>query len=860
MVQHKSPRKNRQIAQSMVEFALIFPLLVVILYGILEFGRLMFIYISVINSSREAARYGSSVGNPGSYRYVNCNGMIDAARRSAILTTILPEDVTITYDRDLGNTVLFGGAECGDTAIEPSQIKLGDRVNVQVTLTYTPLMPVNWASFDITAHSARTIIKAVEVAGENVGELGTPRPYFDNVGPFDYPENHNGTAEGASFSVNVDVLLDNSPTEEVVVPLLLSGTASNGQDYTLSALSVTFPAGDTIESVSLTIFNDFLDEEDIQNVVITLGAPTNGLPCTYNCVYTANILDNDLPPDIFFETLASSSAEEAGAVGIVVMLSTISEREITFSYGAIGGSATEGVDYVVPPMPTTIAPLTLAVPTALVLEDDSIYEDDETAILRLTSATNATIISPGDLHEVTIVNTDPMPIVSFDLDRSVGTEDVGVVRLALRLDRISAKAVEVNLRIDTIADSATLNVDYVMVNGLNYTIPAGQREAEVEITIRADTELEEDEFVSLVINSAIDAEIGDPSTHLLTIRETAELPVVQFTRTAKSVDEGLATMTARIFINNAWNEDISISFSKTGTAADGADYTGVTPSPVVLRAGTVSVDILIPVLEDLRDEVDETVILTITSAATATVGTQNPFVLTILDDDEAPVISFVSANTTVEEGVGLRTVEVVLSTPSEKTVQAPFTVGGSAQPNDDYLLLTPTPLVFAPGTTSQTIQVEIYDDDIYTGARDILLTLTTPTNATLGAPSQHTINIIENEVCPTLSGWTLSDKIAFTTISLPVDAPIISLVSMTVTQQSGQAFREAEMGANNTIWQGNAGGTTVTITDFKNGSSLTISGATGGRVLKLTFKNNITLPGSYSVSLTWSNGCTVRKP
>jgi Flp pilus assembly protein TadG len=46
----------------MVEFALVLPLLLVVMFGLIEVGRLLFIYSVVFTSTREAARYGSASG------------------------------------------------------------------------------------------------------------------------------------------------------------------------------------------------------------------------------------------------------------------------------------------------------------------------------------------------------------------------------------------------------------------------------------------------------------------------------------------------------------------------------------------------------------------------------------------------------------------------------------------------------------------------------------------------------------------------------------------------------------------------------------------------------------------------------
>ncbi|MGC9469245.1 MAG: TadE/TadG family type IV pilus assembly protein, partial [Anaerolineae bacterium] len=50
--------KARHRGQGLVEFALILPVLLLIIIGTLEFGRIMFIYVNITNAAREGTRYG----------------------------------------------------------------------------------------------------------------------------------------------------------------------------------------------------------------------------------------------------------------------------------------------------------------------------------------------------------------------------------------------------------------------------------------------------------------------------------------------------------------------------------------------------------------------------------------------------------------------------------------------------------------------------------------------------------------------------------------------------------------------------------------------------------------------------------
>ena len=66
----------------MVEFALALPLLLVLLYGVLESGRLLFIYASTVTAARQAVRYGSATGtSPNGVPYFSdCAGIEAAAQ------------------------------------------------------------------------------------------------------------------------------------------------------------------------------------------------------------------------------------------------------------------------------------------------------------------------------------------------------------------------------------------------------------------------------------------------------------------------------------------------------------------------------------------------------------------------------------------------------------------------------------------------------------------------------------------------------------------------------------------------------------------------------------------------------------
>ena len=191
-----NPRKKQ--AQAMVEFMLALPLLIVLLYGIIEVSRLVFIFASVANASRQAARYGSAAGEIDNVHYYqDCEGIREVANESAIIITF--DEVNITYDRGLtsdGTQIQISSEvdpnpDASTCPIEDNIIRNGDRIIVQVSASYEPILPIlPIEPFTIVSASARTFLVSVPIVGSSMplvfeAESPTPSP-FPTTTPFDF--------------------------------------------------------------------------------------------------------------------------------------------------------------------------------------------------------------------------------------------------------------------------------------------------------------------------------------------------------------------------------------------------------------------------------------------------------------------------------------------------------------------------------------------------------------------------------------------------------------------------------------------------------------------------------------------------
>lgn len=165
-------------AQGLVEFALILPVLLLLILGVVEMGRLLAMYSGISSGARQAVRYGSVAGDSDPATagvqpyYLDCAGIRDTARRASPLLTLDNFEIDIAYDD--GVTAL-PVADCPEnllrtinTWIDPG-IGSGDRIKVAITTVYRPLVPiVPIPDLPLTFQAARTIFTSI------IGPTPTP--------------------------------------------------------------------------------------------------------------------------------------------------------------------------------------------------------------------------------------------------------------------------------------------------------------------------------------------------------------------------------------------------------------------------------------------------------------------------------------------------------------------------------------------------------------------------------------------------------------------------------------------------------------------------------------------------------------
>ena len=155
---------------------------------------------------------------------------------------------------------------------------------------------------------------------------------------------------------------------------------------------------------------------------------------------------------------------------------------------------------------------------------------------------------------------------------------------------------------------------------------------------------------------------------------------------------------------------------------------------------------------------------------------------TINDNDDAPTIDFNVTNSSGVESVSSAGLTVDLSGASSKNITVDYAVTGSAiGSGTDYTLANST-LTINAGETNGTITIDnIVDDSLYEPNETIIVTLSNPSNATLGSENVHTYTITDNDSKPVVAFDVKSSNGAESVSSKTITVGLSSVSGQNVT-------------------------------------------------------------------------------
>jgi uncharacterized repeat protein (TIGR01451 family) len=337
---------------------------------------------------------------------------------------------------------------------------------------------------------------------------------------------------------------------------------------------------------------------------------------------------------------------------------------------------------------------------------------------------------------------------------SVG-ESVGSAVITVTLNAASGLTVMVDYA--TSDGTAIAISDYTTTSG-TLTFPPGIITQTFTVPITSDAMDENDETVSLTLSNPVNAIITGTNPVTLTILDDDAPLEVQFSSASYSTNEGAGLATITAALNTASSLTVTVDYATSdGTAIAGNDYTAASGT-LTFPPGITTQTFPVTIASDAMDENDETVSLTLSNPTNATLGGANPATLTIVDDDTVPLVRFSNGSYSVVEGAGPATVNVVLETISGLTVTVDYATSSGgvnpATPGADYTAASGT-LTFLPGVTDQSFTVSINNNAANEPDETVLLTLSNPSNATVGGTNPATLIIVDDD---SVTGQVTIDK------------------------------------------------------------------------------------------------------
>jgi photosystem II stability/assembly factor-like uncharacterized protein len=327
----------------------------------------------------------------------------------------------------------------------------------------------------------------------------------------------------------------------------------------------------------------------------------------------------------------------------------------------------------------------------------------------------------------------------------------------ITVNRVGGSTGAVTVQYATSDGTATGGSDFTSTSGTLSWAAGDVAPKTFTIPIIDDSLVEGNETVNVTLtNPTGGATLGAPASGVLTIVDNDTPPVgsLQFTATTASVNEGAGTAVVTVSRTGGSSGAVTVSYATAnGSAVAPGDFTIATGTLSWASGDTSPKTITVPIIDDAIVESSETFSITL-SAPTggATLGAVSTAVVTIVDNDVAPVgvLQFTAATATVNEGAGSVVVTVSRTGGSSGAVTVSYaTANGSAVAPGDYTIATGT-LSWANGDAApKTISVPIIDDTIVESSETFSITLSTPTGgATLGSNSTAVVTIVDNDAPP----------------------------------------------------------------------------------------------------------------
>lgn len=430
-----------------------------------------------------------------------------------------------------------------------------------------------------------------------------------------------------------------------------------------------------------------------------------------------------------------------------VSLDQASAETVTVEVSTVGDTASAGSDFTaLSNQQITFDPGKTTQTIEVPISGDTIYERTETFFVKLENpSANATIDPVQNQAVGTILNDDPIPTLSID-NVEISEDNTNAV---LTVTRTGQTTEVITVDYTTVDDDAKAGDDYTSASG-TLVFLANETTKKITVPVLGDGLSEANEKFLVKLSGATNAAI-DQAEGTITITDNDQAPSLSIAGVTIEETAGGSTATFTVTLSAVSGQTVTVDYATADdTALADQDYTA-TNGTLTFTPGTLTQTITVPILDDLKFELEETFFVNLSNAKNASVA-QPQATGTITDSDPEATVSIAIDDVTVVEGNDGTTIArftVSLSNTSSRDISVNYTIANNTTDTSDLTSASGN-LKFAAGETSKIIEVEINGDSFDEENETFFVNLNTPTNAEI-ADAQGVGTIADDDGVPSLS-------------------------------------------------------------------------------------------------------------
>jgi hypothetical protein len=479
-------------------------------------------------------------------------------------------------------------------------------------------------------------------------------------------------AENGGVST-VTATLDKVASDDVIVTLGFTGTATKDTDYSVSSSTITITQGNLTGTATLTGTTDG-DLEPHESIIVDI-TDVSGANASESGTQqkTVVIVDDDGPAVVTLGVDSFNIAEAAAVSTITASLSKTTYEDVIVDLG-FTGSAVKDTDYTASATSITISQGNLTGTATVTATQDADVEANETIIIDITNVTGGSANEKDTQKQTVTITDDDAAVVTLSVDTSTIAEPAQVSTITATLDKATYQDVVVDLGF---TGTAIEGQDYA-ISASSITITQGNVTGTATVTATDDADVEANETIIVDITGVTGGTASESGTQQETITLTdddAALVTLSVSNATISEPSGTSLVTATL--DKATYEDVVVNLVYSGTAVSGVDY--ATPaSSVTISKGQLSASTAVTANEDALTESDETIIVDISSVNGGNASESGTQQKTITLQDDSGENAWIAANfaTGVTNYTGAYT--------SRTTVTAPALVKDATGTNGKY--------------------------------------------------------------------------------------------------------------------------------------------------------------------------------